>query len=252
MERTNGPAVRPAPARTRSPARARRPAARGGVEEPDTRERILDAAEELFAERGLAGVSMRDIAGRVGFTVASLYNHFPGKEALYQAVLARGLQPLVERLGELAERDPDTEVGERIIRGVMAHLAERPHLPRLIVHESATGGAHLAELARQWIRPLIERGAQAMERERRTGDSPWTADQIPFAITAWLHLVFGHFALAPLMREVLDRDPLAPDAIEHQTAFLVKLANMIGDSPRPAAETHPDSNPDHAPPRSPR
>jgi DNA-binding transcriptional regulator YbjK len=52
---------------------------------PQTRERILDVAEALFAERGFAGTSVRDIAASAGLTAASLYNHFDGKEALYDA-----------------------------------------------------------------------------------------------------------------------------------------------------------------------
>ena len=59
-----------------------------------TRERILDVAEALFAERGLAGTAVRDIARRAGLTAPSLYNHFDGKQALYEAVLSRGVQPL--------------------------------------------------------------------------------------------------------------------------------------------------------------
>jgi AcrR family transcriptional regulator len=211
------------------------------AESAETRERILDAAEVLFAEQGFAATSMRDLAARADLTAASLYNHFAGKEDLYEAVLARGVQPLIERLGELAGRDPDTETGERIIRGVMAHLAERPHLPRLVVAEAATGGAHLTRLARQWIRPLIERGRAAMDRESDADRSPFTADEVPFAITSWLHLIFGHFALAPLMREVLDRDPLSAESLDHETRFLVKLARLIAAAAPPADPTLPRS-----------
>lgn len=212
--------------RSTAPAQAVPAPARPDASE--TRERVLDVAEALFAEKGFAATSMRDIAARADLTAASLYNHFAGKEDLYRAVLARGLHPLVERLGELAGRDPDTEIGARIIRGVMAHLAERPHLPRLIVAEAATGGAHLTVLARDWIRPLIERGRAAMVREREAGRSPWTEGEVPFAISSWLHLIFGHFALAPLMAEVLDLDPLSPESLDHQTRFLVKLAECVG------------------------
>ena len=65
------------------PARPRR---RGEA----TAERILDEAEALFAERGFAGATLRDVATRVGIRNPSLYNHFPSKECLYVAVLERG------------------------------------------------------------------------------------------------------------------------------------------------------------------
>jgi AcrR family transcriptional regulator len=53
-----------------------------------TRQRILDAASELFVERGFAGTSIRDLAVQVGMTKAALYYHFPSKEEMLEALLA--------------------------------------------------------------------------------------------------------------------------------------------------------------------
>lgn len=54
------------------------------------RERVLDVAEALFAERGLARVTMRDIADAAGMRQASLYHHAPGgKEQLYRETFER-------------------------------------------------------------------------------------------------------------------------------------------------------------------
>ncbi len=47
-----------------------------------TRERILAAALDLFAQHGFGGASMRELARRVGIRESSLYNHFPGKAAI--------------------------------------------------------------------------------------------------------------------------------------------------------------------------
>jgi TetR/AcrR family transcriptional regulator len=192
-----------------------------------TRERILNQAEVLFASHGFAGTSVRDIANRADLTPASLYNHFSNKDALYRAVLERGVQPLIERLGELATSDDLDESGHRIIEGAMGHLAEHPHLPRLVALEAATGGTHLSELARDWIRPLIDRGTATIEDEWANGNSAWSPEEAPFAITAWMNLVFGYFAMAPLLKEVLDRDTLSKECLADQTRFLLKLARMM-------------------------
>lgn len=53
-----------------------------------TRERIVREAFALFSERGFHAVSVRDIAAAVGIKDASLYNHFPTKQAIFDAVLA--------------------------------------------------------------------------------------------------------------------------------------------------------------------
>jgi len=53
----------------------------------DTRQRILDSALRLFAERGYAGTSIRDIAEELEVTKAAVHYHFPSKEQIVQALL---------------------------------------------------------------------------------------------------------------------------------------------------------------------
>jgi AcrR family transcriptional regulator len=135
-----------------------------------TRDRILDTAEALFAEHGFAATSIRDIASHAELTPASLYNHFPGKEALYQAVLARG-RGRSSGVQRLSQREPTPDAG-RVIAAVMEHLAQRPHLPRLIHQEVVRGGEHLGTLARDWIAPLLRRPPSSSRAIRACRGSP--------------------------------------------------------------------------------
>lgn len=193
---------------------------------PQTRERILDVAEALFAARGFAGTSMREIAGAADLTAASLYNHFEGKEALYAAVLERGIRPLVLLMQGRAAQEDDDDNAAALVGEVMEHLRTRPHLPRLIQLEVLTGSEHLVRLARDWVRPLLEYGVAEMKRER----APFDPDEYPLVIAAWIHLILGHFTMAPIFREALDEDPLAPRLLEKQTRFLQKLARLLSSS----------------------
>lgn len=59
----------------------------------DTVDRILDAAEELFAERGFAETSLRMITSKAGVNLAAVNYHFGSKNALIQSVFARFLTP---------------------------------------------------------------------------------------------------------------------------------------------------------------
>ena len=72
-----------------------------GVDERPTAERILDAAEDLFAEKGFSATSLGEVADRVGIRSPSLYNHFRNKEALYTAVLKRLLDDFTGPMEEL-------------------------------------------------------------------------------------------------------------------------------------------------------
>jgi len=202
---------------------------------PITRDRILDTAEALFAERGFAGTAVRDIAAAVGLTAASLYNHFAGKEALYAAVLERGLRPVIDVLEDLASQEHGRDVLDATLGRAMAHLARRPNVARLLYHEALTGAAHLVPLTREWIQPILARALGEMKREV---GSPWAEEEHRRVVAMWVQLIAGYFAVAPLVRELLGEDPLAPATVERQTEFLRKLGRLIGgqaSAPKPDA-----------------
>lgn len=72
-----------------------------------TKEQILVEGTILFAKRGYAAVSMRDLAEAIGIKPASLYNHFESKEALWEAVLEQALDLYMlyfKQLGEAIDR----------------------------------------------------------------------------------------------------------------------------------------------------
>lgn len=66
--------------------------------QPDTIARILDAAEELFAEKGFSDTSLRSITGLAEVNLAAVNYHFGSKKGLIQAVFSRYLDPFCESL----------------------------------------------------------------------------------------------------------------------------------------------------------
>ena len=72
----------------------------------ETKERLLNAAERLFAEKGIQATSLREITAEAGANLAAVNYHFGSKEALIRSVLDRRLQPLNgERLRQLEEAE---------------------------------------------------------------------------------------------------------------------------------------------------
>lgn len=67
-----------------------------------TRQAILDAALDLFAAKGFFGTSLRDVAAAVGVRESALYNYFPGKDALFEALIVTNHEEKSERLAALA------------------------------------------------------------------------------------------------------------------------------------------------------
>jgi AcrR family transcriptional regulator len=81
---------------------------------PDTKSRIIDAAEQLFMEHGFEATSLRSLTAAAGVNLAAVNYHFGSKEELFQAVLTRRLDPMnQERIDLLARLERDA--GERPI-----------------------------------------------------------------------------------------------------------------------------------------
>ena len=70
----------------------------------ETVERILDAAEQLFAEKGFAETSLRLITSKAGVNLAAVNYHFGSKKALIQAVFSRFLGPFCASLEKELDR----------------------------------------------------------------------------------------------------------------------------------------------------
>ena len=76
----------------------------------DTKARILDAAEDLFAAQGFGATSLRAITGQAEVNLASVNYHFGSKEALIDEVIARRVQPINQRrLALLDERRAESD-----------------------------------------------------------------------------------------------------------------------------------------------
>ncbi len=123
---------------------------RNRVDNSEARERVLDAAERLFAEKGYASVTLRDIAAAVGIRHASLYHHAPGgKEELFVEVAGRNFARHREGLGAaIAGAAPDVRAR---LRAAADWLLSQPpmDLVRMVYSDMPSiDPAHAARLSR--------------------------------------------------------------------------------------------------------
>ena len=146
---------------------SRRTAA-AGHEAPSTRDAILDVAERRFAERGFAAVPVREIATDAGLrNQASLYHHFRHKRALYEAVLTRGIEPILGLLAEAASAPGPGGYGEAFVDRLVVYLAEHPHLPRLIQRAILEDRRYLPSAAAPVAEAALRAGPARARRARR-------------------------------------------------------------------------------------
>lgn len=117
----------------------------------DVQARILDAAQQLFLEKGYRSASIDDIAGLAPASKPTIYAHFPGKEALFAAVVARTISRLTDFEGFEPEgrtlQDKLSSLGAAVVEKVVeeslgmvrATIAEAQRFPELSrnVHDAA-------------------------------------------------------------------------------------------------------------------
>ena len=135
---------------------------------PATPDRLLDAAEGVFAASGYAAARLEDIAGGAGVQRASLLHHFGSKEALYAEVVRRSFDALGTALAAATARPGSFEPRLKAVVETFARFVDaRPSLARIILREMvATEGPGRAILLDQVV-PLLSRVEAFVRRDGR-------------------------------------------------------------------------------------
>jgi AcrR family transcriptional regulator len=101
-----------------------------------TREDILEAAAQVFRQKGFHGASMNDIAGAVNLQKASLYHHVSSKQEILLELLDRALELLLERISPIAAQNISADERLRqMIREYLQILAENTDLSAVLLFE---------------------------------------------------------------------------------------------------------------------
>ena len=141
------------------------------MEEMNTRERILETAKRLFADRSFEGVSIRDITGAAGVNTSMISYYFRGKDGLYEAIFESEFMSMVRFLSdeETLKNMPPRERIIYLVDKVVEMHTKHPDLARLLHHEMlhptrmysekiVKGVSLLAETFRMTFQEGIEKG----------------------------------------------------------------------------------------------
>lgn len=132
----------------------------------ETRIRLIEAGASVFAQRGLEGTRISDIAREAGVAMGTLYTHFPDKEALFEEVLRSGKALVIEGLTATHELDVDRATRDRIaMDGVVAFAENYSSLFRLMM--SRGGGDN--PIRREFIDEIMAIRVKELEDGRATG-----------------------------------------------------------------------------------
>lgn len=207
------------------------------VTEPhiDTRTRILDAAEDLFAQVGYSGASVKMIGERVGVTGAMIHYYFKSKEKLYRAVVDRIVHDLETMAREIiATRKPPVERLEIYLHWFYDYIAQHPNFSRMSVMGLGRDEADYAtKVFRARVRPLYKLGVRFFENGIKKGlFEPVDVGALLVTIYA---TVFAHFAERDFLTMITGDDPAGPAAIRRHREATIDMVFRILGAPRPTA-----------------
>ena len=181
----------------------------------EIRQRILDAAEAVFSERGYGAATTREIAERAGIGKRMLFYYFASKDAVYRGVLERVVSGMVA-IHERFRSDPGPIGLAEAMQGITLFAAANLPALRVLTREIMDGGPYVGELVREHLGPLFAAGAAEVARNMDQGI--FRAGDPMHVLVHVAGVTLYYFQMLPLLERVWDRDPLAPATLVERAA----------------------------------
>lgn len=195
-----------------------------------TAQRILDAAEDLFAVHGYDGTSLRQIAERAQIREPGLYNHFAGKQALYEAVLFRALNPMAQALAQHMERASSLREYTDLPAIITDLLLEHPQMASLFQRALQGDSSSVGnQLVNDWLERLFSQGMENLVAFGGATGNLTRENRATLALNliAMFNLTTGYFLSQRAFTALAEGDLLDPENIARQKRLLHKVIRAM-------------------------
>jgi len=200
----------------------------------DVREALLEVAGQLFSERGVNEVSLRELASAAGVTPAMVHYYFGDKQGLYEALLERALSRVLGRVRGIVTADgEDSDEIADFLQVVVGALSSERWIPSLIIREViADTGRFRERFIRDFASQIARMVPEVIGREVAAGRLRRDLD-LPLAFVSLLGMIAWPFAARPVLERVLGLDFEAEDFAERFSEHTRRLF-LEGARPREA------------------
>ena len=188
-----------------------------------TSDRLLDAAEALFAQKGYEATALRDVAEAVNISQPGLYKHFASKEDLYCQVLQRALQPLADEMEATIDRPTTDASFHQLTSRLIEIMVQHPRVPILLIRSMLSPPSARDEIGLEWVNRMTDYGRRITLASNL--DIPTT--DMALHIVAVFNMLFGYFWAAPVVGQLSGLDPLDPEMVARQKAFLARFISSL-------------------------
>lgn len=187
-----------------------------------TKQIILKTAETEFAEKGLAGARVDEIARVSGFNKSLIYQYFGNKEKLYQIVLYNAYGELSKLETSIFLENKDyIETIKAIVRGYFRFLTENPHFVKLLMWENLNEARYLTGNEAGKIKdPMINALKKILSEGKKTGvfSEKVDNDQVVLALIMGCYSYFSNIYTLPIVTRI---DLSNEEVLEKRIEFVI-------------------------------
>jgi TetR/AcrR family transcriptional regulator len=190
-----------------------------------TRNKLLTAARREFADRGLAGARVDDIAARAGVNKQLVYHYFGDKDALYLAVLEWVYEEIREQERKLnLEGLPPEQAIRKLVASSFDHLAAHPDFIVLLNDENRGGAKHVRHSRKleAMHSPLVSMVSKILNQGVRAGTFRRGINPVHLYISI-AGLSYFFFSNTPTLSAIFGKDLSSPAAKRARRRHVVDL-----------------------------
>jgi len=190
-----------------------------------TRNKLLTAARREFADRGLAGARVDDIAARAGVNKQLVYHYFGDKDALYLAVLEWVYEEIREQERKLnLEGLPPEQAIRKLVASSFDHLAAHPDFIALLNDENRGGARHVRHSRKleAMHSPLVSMVSKILNQGVRAGTFRRGINPVHLYISI-AGLSYFFFSNTPTLSAIFGKDLSSPAAKRARRRHVVDL-----------------------------
>lgn len=162
----------------------------------ETHDRLLDAAENVFNDKGVSSTTLNDIAEAAGVTRGAIYWHFRNKTDLFNAMINRVRLPIRDMIEEIADETTEDPLGRlsETTAFLMKQIVDDPHYRKvmnILFHkcEYTEAASDIRQYHQDWVTRGRSTVIRVLENARQKGQLPEDVDVNLAGLT--LHVVFN-------------------------------------------------------------
>ena len=189
-----------------------------------TAQKIISAAEKLFAENSYDGTSLRQIAQAVGIKEPSIYAHFANKEAIYEAVIDRALLPFFTEIHDWNKLQFSIRTLNDIPRRMLELHCQQPYSAQILHREYSLPADKINKKAMLWLEQIAEQSHQFISS---MNDAETSKEKSVARIIATTNITLGVFSSLGIQQRLLEDDYDKEKIFEEHVKVITRMFKSL-------------------------